>query len=122
MDVMRTDNSFQPAGMPTAGGRERKSDRASRGALVGEKFTEDRDPKRSTVSQKTWLYCTDPALKYRDAVPVLDEEEFQTSLRLPDSSEEWRNAKSHARVRTFTRTADPTTASRADGINIFMDD
>lgn len=108
--------------MPTAGARERKTDRASRGALVGENFTEDQDPKRSTVSQKTWLYSTDPALKYRDVAPVLDEEEFQTSLRLPDTSDERRTAKSHARVRTFTRTVDATTASRADGIKVFMDD
>jgi len=93
-------------------------------SLSGEVWKEGDDPKDSTLAQRAWMYCEDPAIHYKvNGYPVLRPEDVQNAtLPLGEDFNEPYNPKGNfKRVASLTKCSDVGGSNRRHGQNVWMD-
>ena len=84
------------------------------------------DPQKSTLAQRSWMYCTDPAIRYKLAgYPVLRPEDVErTGLAVGEANElaDYDSEANHRRVATITKCSDERAQKARHGTHVYMDE
>mmetsp|Transcript_15491 Transcript_15491/g.30925 ORF Transcript_15491/g.30925 Transcript_15491/m.30925 type:complete len:255 (+) Transcript_15491:127-891(+) len=84
------------------------------------------DPQKSTLAQRSWMYCMDPAVRYKlSGYPVLSPSDVErTGLAVGEENElkDYDPEASHRRVATITKCSDERAQGARRGRHIFMDE
>ena len=126
----RSENA--PIAVGRSGARVEKGTKAS--GLLGERLQLDPEPRINSLVQRSWMYCQDPALKYKiNGIPVATMPN-DVSLAIgynPNATNSISDNRSNETVKTEWKwdhfrsssiTAEPNSRRCGNGKRVFMDE